>query len=180
MAKKNERKVIDRVFILLGTVAMVALLAIGTVAWWASDFIGNQVRTELVAQKIYFPPKGSPALNPQEFPGLQQYAGQAVDNGTKAKAFANEYIDVHLKNIANGKTYAEVSSEAMANPTDTKLQQQKTTLFQGETLRGLLLNAYAFGTVGNVARAAALVAFATGVLMLLLVLLGLQHLKRTV
>lgn len=180
MAKKNERKIIDRVFILLGTVAMAALLAIGAVAWWASDFISNQVRTELVAQKIYFPAKGSPALNPKEFPGLQQYAGQAVDTGAKAKAFADEYINVHLSKIAGGKTYAEVSNEAMADPANTTLQQQKATLFQGETLRGLLLNAYAFGTVGNIAGAAATVAFAAGAVMLLLVLLGLRHMKRTV
>ena len=32
-----------------------------------------------------------PALTPAEFPGLQQYAGQKVDNGPKAKAYANEY-----------------------------------------------------------------------------------------
>jgi hypothetical protein len=178
VAKKNERKIIDKVFILLGTVAMVALLAIGGVAWWASSFIGNQVRTELVAQKIYFPAKGSPALDPQEFPGLQQYAGQQVDNGAKAKAFADEYINVHLGKIAGGKTYAEVSNAAMANPSDTKLQQQKNTLFQGETLRGLLLNAYAFGTVGDIAATAAVVASVAGVVMFVLVLLGLRHLKK--
>lgn len=178
MAKKNERKIIDKILILLGIVAMVALLAIGGVAWWASSFIGNQVRTELVAQKIYFPPKGSPALDPQEFPGLQQYAGQQVDNGQKARAFADEFINVHLSKIAGGKTYAEVSNAVIANPTNVTLQQQKTTLFQGETLRGLLLNAYAFGTVGDIARTAAVVAFAAGAIMLVLVLLGLRHLEK--
>ncbi|MEO6761193.1 MAG: hypothetical protein ABI220_02330 [Candidatus Saccharimonadales bacterium] len=177
MAKNNERKVIDKVLILFGVVAMVTLVAIGSVAWWASSFIGNQVSTELSAQKISFPAKG-PALDPEEFPGLQQYAGQQVDNGVKAKAFANEFINVHLSKIADGKTYSEISNEAMADPTNTELQQQKTTLFQGETLRGLLLNAYAFGTVGTIAGAAAIIAFAGAALMFALVLLGLRHMKR--
>lgn len=176
MAKRDERKIIDKIFVFLGVVATLALLAIGSVAWWASAFITGQVTSELTAQKITFPPRGSAALNPAEFPGLQQYAGQTVDTPEKAKAFADEYIAVHLKKIGGGKTYAEVSNEVMQDPANQALQQQKTTIFQGETLRSILLNAYAFGTVGQIARIAAIISLAAGVVMLILVLLGLRHL----
>lgn len=178
MPKKSERVIIDKILILFGVVATISLLAFGGITWWASTFINNQVRTQLSDQHIYFPEKGSAALDPSEFPGLQQYAGQEVDNATKAKAFADQYIAVHLEKIGQGKTYSEVSNLAMKNPSNQALQQQKTTLFQGETLRGLLLNAYAFGTVGQIARVASITLIAAGALMLVLVLLGYAHLSR--
>ncbi len=144
----------------LAVLATVALLAIGGLAWWGYNYTTGMVRTELAAQKIYFPVKGSPSLDPQEFPDLQQYAGQLVDNGPKAKAYANGFIGRHLEKVAGGKVYAEVSAEAKKDPTNVKLQQQKQTLFQGETLRGMLLgNGFAFWTFGKIAQAAAVVAF---------------------
>ena len=38
----------------------------------------------------------APGLDAKEFPGLQRYAGQAVDNGPKAKAYADQFIKTHL------------------------------------------------------------------------------------
>src|SRR5688572_27665291 len=110
---KSDRKIIDKVFVLLGAAVAVVLLVGGGLAWYGYNFATSQVRTELAAQKIYFPPKGSPALSPEEYPGLQKYAGQLVDDGPKAKAYANEFIGHHLEKSAGGKTYAEVSAEAM-------------------------------------------------------------------
>ncbi len=178
MANK-KRKTIDRALTLFGVVATVALLAIGGLAWWAYSFTTSNVHNELAAQKIYFPPKGSPELaSPKIGPYLDQYAGQQLLTGPQAKAYANHFIDVHLSEIANGKTYAQVSTEALANPTNTKLQAEKQSLFQGETLRGLLLgDAYAFWTVGTIAQIAALVCFAAGGLMAILTLLGVWHLS---
>lgn len=175
---KTDRKTIDKVFILLGAAAIAVLIAIGSLSWWAYDFATTTVKSELSAQKIYFPPKG-PALDPAEYPGLQQYAGQLVDNGPKAKAYANEYIGKHLEKIAGGKTYAEVAGEALKDPNNAKLQGQKTSLFQGETLRGLLLgDGYAYWTFGIIAMYASVAAFAGAAAMTLLVLLGLRHLRK--
>jgi hypothetical protein len=139
ISRKEQRRVIDKVFILLGVVVMVVLLAAGGIAWRGYTFATNQVKTELSSQQIYFPAKGSPALDPAEFPDLQQYAGQAVDTGPKAKAYANGFIGRHLEKVAGGKTYSQISTLAMADPKNAALQAQKATLFQGETLRGLLL-----------------------------------------
>lgn len=174
---QEHRKLIDKMLVWFGIIATVVLIMIGGLAWYAGSFIQKNVHDELATQKISFPPKGSPALDPEEFPGLQQYAGQLVDNGPKAKAFANEYIAKHLEKVANGQTYAEVSAKAQADPTNTQLQQQANVLFKGETLRGLLLgDAYAFWTMGEISHAAALVAFVGGAIMSVLVLLGLRHL----
>ena len=155
------------------------LLVVGGLSWYAYRFADNSVRSELAAQKVYFPPKGSPAFDPAEFPDLQQYAGQLVDNGAKAKAYANGFIARHLEKVAGGKTYSEVSTLAMQDPTNTTLQQQKQTLFQGETLRGLLLgDGYAYWTFGQIAEFAAIAAFAGAGVMATLVLLGTRHLVR--
>lgn len=161
MAKtKTESRVVKQVFMYLSLLGAVVFLAVGVLAYWAYSFTSDMVRTELAAQKVYFPEKGSPALDPKEYPDLQQYAGQLVDTPEEAKAYANGYIGRHLKNVADGKVYAEVSAEAMKDPTNTKLQQQKATLFQGETLRGILLTSgYGFGTVGKVAGVASMAAF---------------------
>ena len=116
--------------------------------FWGSSFVTGMVHDELVSQKIFFPAAGTAALDPKEFPDLQQYAGQQVDTGEKAKAYANGFIGRHLENVAGGQTYSQVSSAAQANPQDTKLAAQVQTLFRGETLRGLLLNAYGWSQVG--------------------------------
>jgi len=174
-----ERKAIDKVFILLGIATSLLLLVMSGLLFYGSNFATSQVKTELSAQKIFFPPKGSPALDPNEFPDLQQYAGQQVNDGEKAKAYANGFIGRHLEKIGGGKTYSEVSAEAMKDPTNAKLQQQKATLFQGETLRGILLGTgYAYWTFGMIALYAAIASLAGAIVMAILVLLGLRHLKR--
>jgi hypothetical protein len=98
--------------------------------------------------------------------------------GDQAKVYANNFIGVHLGEIAGGKTYAEVSAEALANPTDAKLQAQKAVLFQGETLRGLLLSAgYSYWTMGMLARDAAIAFFTGAAFMAVLVMAGLGRLS---
>ncbi len=179
MARSADRKVIDKVFVLLGAASTVMLVVIGSLAWWGYDFASTTVKDELTSQKITFPPKGSPALSPEDYPDLQQYAGQPVDTGAKAKAYANGFIGRHLEHVAGGKTYAEVSTAALAAPTDETLQKQKASLFQGETLRGLLLNAYAFDTFAMLAQYLAIASFIGAGVMAILVLLGLGRITQS-
>jgi hypothetical protein len=124
--------------------------------FWGNSFIHNQISTELTAQQIFFPAAGSKGLPIVEMADLQQYGGQQVVNGDMAKAYANGFIGRHLTNVAGGLTYSQVSSLAQANPTDTKVAAQVQTLFRGETLRGLLLNAYGWWTIGTYALYAAI------------------------
>ena len=147
----------------------------GSLLMWGSNFGTNMVHDQLSAQKISFPPKGSPGLDPKEFPGLQRYAGQAVDNGPKARAYADQFIAAHLMSAAGGKTYSEVSSAAQKAPTDTKLAAQVQTLFRGETLRGLLLYAWGWSVVSHIAGLVAYAAFAAALIVLAALISGLRH-----
>lgn len=179
MAKKNKRKSVDKFLTTLGLVVTVTLLFFGGLALWAYSFTASSVHDELAAQKIYFPEKGSKALDdPQIGPYLNKYAGQQLLTGGQAKAYANHFIAVHLEKVAGGQTYAEVSAKAQADPSNPELQQQAQTLFKGETLRGLLLgDAYAFSVIGHIALIAAIVSFAAAAVMSVLVLLGVWHLS---
>jgi hypothetical protein len=124
--------------------------------FWGNSFIHNQISTELTNQQIFFPAAGSAALPTVEMADLQQYGGQQVVNGDQARAYANGFIGRHLNNVAGGLTYSQVSAKAQADPTNTKLAGQVQTLFRGETLRGLLLNAYGWWTIGTYALYAAI------------------------
>jgi hypothetical protein len=135
----------------IGTVLFLVLIIGGGLLLWGSNFANNMVHDQLSDQKIQFPPKGSPALDPKEFPGLQRYAGQAVDSGPKAKAYANEFIKVHLAGVADGKTYSQVSEASRNDPKNEELAGQVQTLFRGETLRGLLLYAWGWSVVAMIA-----------------------------
>jgi hypothetical protein len=176
--KKDKRRLIDKILISFGIVATLVLIGMGGLAWWTYSFTSTNVHNELAAQKIYFPPLGSPALaSPEIGPYLNQYAGEQLLTGPEAKAYANHFIAVHLSEVASGQTYAQVSTASLANPDNAQLKAEAQTLFQGETLRGLLLgDAYAFSTVGQIAKIVAFVLFAAGAVMLLLVLLGVGHL----
>jgi len=174
--KAESRRIIDQVFILLGCAMVVAFLFIGGLAWYGYSFAVSSVHDELASQKVYFPQVGSASFSAAEYPTLQKYAGQLVDDGPKAKAYADDFIGHHLTKVAGGKTYSEVSALAAKDPTNTQLQQQKATLFQGETLRGLLLgDGYAYWTFGQLALYASIGCFVAAGVMAILVFMGLQH-----
>jgi hypothetical protein len=150
MRVKNWVKTVPTL-VIIGSVLFLVLTAGSGLLLWGSNFSHNMVHNQLTEQKIQFPAKGTPGLDPKEFPGLQRYAGQAVDNGAKAKAYADQFIAVHLKGIGNGQTYSQVSAASIADPTNTKLAGEVQTLFRGETLRGLLLYAWGWSVVGEIA-----------------------------
>jgi hypothetical protein len=173
-----KRKTLDVMVSVAGLVIAALLVVAGSLLTWAHNFVTDEVHTQLAAQKIYFPPKGSDAIKGPEYKEMQKYAGQQLTTGAQAETYANHFIANHLKAIGGGKTYAQLSAESMANPKDTKLAETVQTVFKGETLRGLLLNAYAFGTMGTIAGIAALVSFVGAGIMLILGALGLWHSRR--
>ncbi len=172
-----SRRTFDKLLSFGGVVLTAALLVAGVLAFWGYSFANGKVHDQLVAQKIYFPPKGSEALaDPQIGKYLNKYAGQQLVNGEQAQAYADHFIAVHLKGIAGGKTYAEVSTLSRANPDNQELAGQVQTLFRGETLRGLLLNAYAFWKLGELALIGSIAALGMGIVMFVLTVLGFWHL----
>jgi hypothetical protein len=67
-----------------------------------------------------------------------------------------------------------VSAAAIAAPNNTKLAAEKATLFQGETLRGLLLGAWGWSMIGMIATLAGVFLLVLGAVLLLLPLLNWQ------
>jgi hypothetical protein len=174
-----KRRTFDLLMAVAGLCLAATLIVAGVLLTWGNSFIGNEVHSQLAAQKIFFPPAGSPAIKAPEFAAMRQYAGQQMTTGAQAEVYADHFIANHLKAIGGGKTYSQLSAESLAQPSNAALAAQVQTVFRGETLRGLLLNAYAFGTMGMIAGIAAIAAFIAALLMLLLSGLGLAHARRT-
>jgi hypothetical protein len=177
-----RRITFDTIASAVGLLLAVLLLVAGGLLYWAYDFTNSQVQQQLTAQQIIFPAADSAAIKalpPDDASAMKAYAGQLMTTGAQAKTYADHFIAVHLKEIGGGKTYAQVSAESLAHPGNAALRVQADTLFKGSTLRGLLLNAYAFWQVGQIALIAAIVAWVAGVITLVLVALGFWHRHRT-
>lgn len=173
-----KRRTFDLLVAVAGLFLALTLIVAGSLLTWGHTFIGNEVHTQLAAQQIFFPPANSKAVAAPEYQAMRQYGGQQLTTGAQAEVYADHFIANHLKVIGGGKTFAQVSAAALASPGNTKLAGTADTLFKGEALRGLLLNAYAFGTMGVIAGIAAIAAFIAAAVMLLLSGLGLLHARR--
>ena len=185
-----SRKVFDKLTSLGGIVAVVVLLVAGTLLTIGHGFVNSNVRTQLAQQQIYFPPaaafqhaKAGSEITPAMIPSVSRYAGQQLLTGPQAKAYADHFIAVHLSEMPYGGVYSKISAAAMATKPGsaeaTKLTALKTTSFQGTTLRGLLLEAYAFSTIGQIMLIGAIASFALAAVMALLVGLGFAHARST-
>jgi hypothetical protein len=173
-----NRTLIDRLVSVIGAIMGLVLLAAAALLFYAHNYVHDQVADQLKEQQITFPAAGSESITslpPADQAEIAKYAGQTMETGAQAKAFADHYIKVHLGEVAGGQTYSQVSAKAQADKTNEQLAGQVQTLFRGETLRGLLLNAYAFDTMATVALIAAWVSVLAGVLLLVLAVLGLRH-----
>jgi len=181
-----KRKTFDLILTLGGGMLVVVLVVAGILLMWGSSFASSNVHNQLAKQEIFFPPaaafahaKAGTEITPTMKPYLLPYAGQQLLTGTQAQAYATHFIAIHLSEMPFGGVYAKISTASRANPTTKKLAALVTTSFQGTTLRGLLLEAYAFSVFGTIAFWAGIAAFVLGFLMLILTGLGLWHLKRT-
>jgi hypothetical protein len=174
-----RRKVFDILVSAGGLVVAVVLVVAGALAMWGYTFANSNVHDQLAQQEITFPAAGSAELaSPKIGPYLNQYAGQPLTTGAQAEAYANHFIAVHLSELPMGGVYSKLSTASRANPTDTQLASAVQTSFQGTTLRGLLLEAYAFSTFAVIALWAGIVSFALAFVMFLLVGFGFWHSRR--
>ena len=164
----------SRLPVLAGFAVAVILLAAGGLLLWGSTYVHNTVQGQLAAQQIFFPPKAAFAhpvagteITPSMIPSVSQYAGQQLLTGQQAEAYADHFIAVHIANMGGGKTYSQLSAESIAQPNNAKLAALVNTVFKGETLRSMLLNAYGWWKVSQITYIAAIVAFALGGLALI-------------
>ena len=148
--ERMDRRAWDRIVSSAGAVLAVILLVLGGAAIYGGNFGQDNVRDRLAPQNISFPP--ADAMTPEELALVGDFAGAKVDTGNEAEAFSR-YIGLHLSEVNGGATYSETSAAARAEGLDptvaADLQVKADTLFKGETLRSILLNAYGWWTVDD-------------------------------
>jgi hypothetical protein len=177
-----RRRTFDAPVSAAGLLLVAVLVVAGVLLTWGHSYASNQVSSQLAAQKIVFPTTSNPefkALPKADQAAMGQYAGQLMTTGAQAKVYADNFIDYHLSLIGGGKTYSQLSTLSRANPTNTTLAGEVQTVFQGTTLRSMLLEAYGFWTFAQIALVGAIAAWAAAGLMLLLSIFGFVHLRLT-
>ena len=189
-----KRRTLDILFSTGGVVLAGLLLIVGIVMTSNANFAKNYVADQLGQQHIAFKTTATLTDEEKKAPCLVEYAGQKLTTGKQAECYANEFIGLHLKSIANGQTYADLGTPQSAlqaqvtaaqknnDPNLADLQKQlatitaqRDTVFKGETLRGLLLTSYGFSVFGEKAAQAAVVAYLAAGLLLLLAIAGFVH-----
>jgi hypothetical protein len=165
MRRNSSRTLIAAVS---GALAAVLLIA-GSLLLWGSAYVHNTVQGQLAAQQITFPPasafahaKAGTEITPSMIPSVSQYAGQQLLTGQQAEAYADHFIAVHITDMAGGKTYSQLSTESLAQPNNTQLSGLVSTVFKGETLRSMLLNAYGWWKISQITYIISLVAYGLG------------------
>ena len=176
---RKDRRFIDLMISWSGAVVAVVLLALGAAAIYGGSFALSNVRDRLEPQNISFPPAAE--MTAAETTDIGAFAGMKVDTGTEAEAYSR-YIGGHLMDVNEGATYSETSAAARAEGLTPKaaaeLQGMADTLFKGETLRAILLNAYGWWTVGQITMWAGIGAVIAGLFLTLFVSLGFLHARK--
>jgi hypothetical protein len=185
-----RRKIFDVLASAGGGLIVVVLAVAGTLLLVGFTFANNNVHNQLAEQQITFPPAAAFAhpvagseITPSMVGTVSKYAGEQLTTGAQAETYANDFIAVHLKEIGGGQTYAQLSAKALAlpknSPAYTAAEDKVQTVFQGTTLRGLLLEAYGFSVFAEIALWGAIASFILAGLMAILVLFGIIHARKT-
>ena len=171
-----ERKTWDQIVSSAGAVVAIVLIVVGAATWFGGNFGRDNVRDRLEPQHVTFPPYEAMTADEQQTVGA--FAGEQVDTGPEAEAFSR-YIGGHLAEVNSGKTYAETSAaareEGLDAQTAAELQEKADTLFKGETLRAILLNAYGWWTVATIAVYVGIGLIIAGIVLAILAILGFRH-----
>lgn len=167
------------VAIVLAALAVV-LLVVGLVIRNQSEFAVNTVDSQLGAQGITFTPVSGLTAAQKTHQCLIANAGKQLTTGAQAECYANYQIALDLLSVDRGKTYAQASYPARLlevklgelsakDPTSpqipvlaaeaAKAEAPADTLFQGESLRGMLLTTYGFSHMGDLGNETADVLF---------------------
>ena len=185
-----NRKSFDKIASVIGLLLAGFLIVIGGILQFGGNFATDQVAVQLEPQAITIPAEnGDPKVTDDVKKFFADNGEKVMTTGKQAQMYADHYIGFHMSEMptyaaASGANRAAAGALA-ADPTNPELQAAAKqasgmveTVFKGETLRGMLLNAYAFGTLGQIAMVASYVSFAGGIIFLILALLGFAHLRR--
>jgi hypothetical protein len=179
MERKMKRKTFDKIVTTVGAGLAVFLFVVAALANWGASFASDSVASQLKAQLITMPPSTGNADEPADVTAyFKAHGGKLMATGKDAQMYADHFIGFHMSKMP---TYAEASAAARSATPENKAAADATveTVFKGNMLRGTLLTAYAFGTLGELAGYGAIAALIGGLLMLVLTIAGVIHLRRT-
>lgn len=185
------RKIVYQV---LAQVFGIVLIIVGIGALSGGLYAHSYVTNQLSQEKITMPAGDAITALPQDSQkALKPFAGKPMTTGPQAQAYANHFIWEHMQsacaNVKDAKgnalppvppekcTYAgigEVAGAASDPAAKTAYNTLRNTNFTGDSLRSMLLTAYAFWLVGSIAFWAAIACFVIGVV---LIYLGFFYLK---
>lgn len=174
-----KRKTFDKIVTFIGAGLTVFLFVVAGLVNWGATFASDSVASQLKAQEITMP---AATGNADEAADVTEYfkahGGKLMTTGKDAQMYADHFIAFHMSHMP---TYNEATALARAASPEKKAAADATveTVFKGNMLRGTLLTAYAFGTLGQLAGYGAIAALAAAILMLLLTIAGVIHLRRT-
>ena len=193
-----KRRTLDILFSAGGIALAVLLLVLGLVMTSNANFAKSYVKDQLSQQNITFKPAATLTAEEKQSACLVKYAGQPLTTGKQAECYANDFIGLHVKSIADGQTYADLGAPqsrthrpGRGRPSGQRPRAsgpaeaaddhhaQRETLFKGETLRGLLLTSFGFSVFGVKGEQVATVAYIVAALLALLSIAGFVHAFRT-
>jgi hypothetical protein len=193
-----KRRTLDILFSVGGLALAALLLVLALVMTSNANFAESYVKDQLSEQNIKFPPADVLTAEEKQSACVVKYAGQPLTTGKQAECYANDFIGLHVKSVADGQTYADLGApqraleakvEAAEKDNDpalpdlekqlTTITEQRNTLFKGETLRGLLLTTYGFSVFGVKGGQVATVAYIVAALLALLSIAGFVHAFKT-
>lgn len=170
-----------------GIAVAVGLAGFASLMHGNASFAAGNISRQLSEQQINFKPAEALTPEEREHACLVAYAGKPLTTGAEAECYANHFIGVHLKSVADGKTFSQMravqddlrariaTAQAGNDPSQGDLQRQlgevtgkRQVLFEGETMRGLLMTTYGFSALGSKAGQAATVASFGGLAILAL------------
>jgi hypothetical protein len=176
----------------IALVLSAAAATLGVVMAGNAEFARGYVREQLRQQHITFNSIEDLTEAEKQSHCLVKYAGQLITTGKQAECYSNDFIGLHIRDVAHGQTYADLGAPYLAlsaqlakaqaadDPSVPELQRQlatltglRSTLFQGETSRGLLLTSFGFSDLGTKAAQAARVAYSAAGLLAVMSLGGL-------
>lgn len=199
-----KRRTLDLILAGGGLMVAALLVALAFAAGTQYSFATNYVKEELSAQKIVFATADKLTVEEKTWkPGsvsLVTYAGQPLETGPQAEAYAKYYIAKHMDTSATnagfpGATYAtlggirtglsaDIAAAKAKGDTAAAADLQKkldaatslrTTMQTGETLRGLLLTVYGFSVLGDMAGLASNLLYGLAAIMFALAAAGFVH-----
>jgi hypothetical protein len=159
--------------LLMWLILSIGALVVGGIAFGMGRFIQDNIRSELAAQQISFPPEAGLSDAERQIPSIVENAGQPLTTGNQAQVYS-ELIGLHMRQLAEAAgypdaTYASLGGvqrelrAAVAEATEaddedaleeaqaelTAVTNLRNTMLTGSNLRGNLLSAFGWDNVGT-------------------------------